>query len=67
MRTRHTLPVFLSDNEHPHRGPARLRERGIVEQLPGRDLGDVIYDPRDDGDGRGAALLADILERAFAT
>jgi hypothetical protein len=26
----------------------------------------TIYDPRDDGEGRGAALLADILERAFA-
>ncbi|HEX2121776.1 MAG TPA: arginase family protein [Thermoanaerobaculia bacterium] len=27
----------------------------------------TIYDPRHDGDGRGAALLAGILERAFAT
>jgi arginase len=26
----------------------------------------TIYDPRDDRDGRGAALLVDILERAFA-
>ena len=26
----------------------------------------TIYDPRHDRDGRGAALLADILERAFA-